>query len=208
MAALVTFNLDTGHLVAWADGSRESFTSAIYLHYQIVQFPFIVFCLNAIASVVCSIIYVLVLVKIRKIRRLVRQQSDNEGRLGSLQIRMFIIVFLSIFCWWPPCVIFWYAYLTDDTLRNGRLDPLLVEFGFVLMAVSSAINPMIYTLSWKLFQQIVKCVSSVCGRFKIFCCRRWRKKEGWDRITTLSDNVYTEETSAFDSNYRPFEEVT
>jgi hypothetical protein len=208
MAALVTFNLDTGHLVAWADGSRESFTSAVYVHYQIAQFPFIVLCLNAIASAICSILYVLVLVKIRKIRRLVRQQSDNEGRLGSLQIRMFIIVFLSIFCWWPPCVIFWYAYLTDDTLRNGRLDPLLAEFVFVLTAVSSAVNPMIYTLSWKLFQQIVKCVSSVCGRFKIFCCRRCRKKEGWNRITSLSDNVYTEETSAFDSNYRPFEEVT
>ena len=216
VAALVTSNLDKHQLTSLVDGSPESFTLVVYIHYQVVQYPIIqvVLCINGIASVVCSFLYIAILVKIRRLRKLA-QQANSVTNLGSLQLRMTFIVFLNNISWWPPCILLWYIYLTGNTLINGRLDPRVAESGFVLIAVSSGVNPVIYTLSWKPFRQLVKRMCSfsggsyasvedspgVFGREKRVCCYRlWRKKAGWDPMTSSDD---TQETSAFDSNYQP-----
>jgi hypothetical protein len=212
LAALTIDNLNRHHFSSLLDGSPQTFTLIVYLFYGNPHFPFIILFTNGIASVACSVLYILALLKLRKIRRMVRRQLHNENSLGALQIRMIIIVFLNIVCWWPPCILYSLSYLTGDSLRNGRMDGRLGQFGFAVLAASSAVNPVIYTLSWKTFRRIVNCVcfclgrrcnsgkdhSDVSGKNEgLNCCIKWKRK---DPITSWSDD--TQSTSAFDSNYQ------
>lgn len=217
-AVLITYNFDLDHLesLLLADGSPASFIGIIYIHFH-VKYAFFALCINGTASLVCSFVYIAVLVKIRKLRKLMARHETN---LGSLQIRMTIIVFLSIISWWLPGILLGYNYITGDNMRNGRLDPRFVESVFALTAVSSAANPVIYTISWKPFRQLVKRMCSFsCGNCdrvedrsgvlgtqredRVCYCRLWRN-EGWDTIDSSYD---TEETSAFDSYCKPLQEI-
>ncbi|XP_062510000.1 uncharacterized protein LOC134186099 [Corticium candelabrum] len=122
------------------------------------SYPIIVTSINAVASVACIVIYSLLCCRLRKFNVNVASRE-----LKHLQIRLTVIVVVNVIVWWPTCIIYWYSYVRDETVFNGKLSLDATLPIKMLTVVVSLINPLIYTIASK---RVTKAIKNVC----VFIC--------------------------------------
>ena len=173
VAAAATWKLkeffDKNHSSSWVF-SVDLFSLRIIYgcmgDFNMMLFPAIVCSLNAAVTVVCIIIYGCVVRTLRKIHFVV-----ENSEVKVLQIRLSIIVVLNVVCWWPADVLYWYSYTRHKNVFNGELSPRASEPVLLFTAITSAVNPVIYTIaSKKVFRCLYQCLFRGCKRD--FCKRR------------------------------------
>ena len=127
---------------------------------MLIRYPMIVSSINAISSLVCTVVYICVW---RKIRNKECNSSYMNQELRHLQIRLTIIAALSLLCWWPSCILYWFSFIRNKTVYNGSLSPHSIEPAIVFSIVASAANPLIYTIAAKPFAGMTaRCCKSLC----------------------------------------------
>ena len=129
-------------------------------------FPIIITTLNAIGSVVVTVIYIYLWCIIRKHGASFTHSCNQEMTL--LRIRLTIISGLNLLCWWPASFLFWFVSAEKRSVSNGSLSPVATEPTLVISAAVSAANPIIYTIASKRFLTAIRrtCVCLLCR------CRR------------------------------------
>lgn len=143
-----------------------------------IIFPVVVTSVNALSSVLCTVLYVCVCVRIRQALRIVTHGNSSGDRTGNFPIRLAIIVLLNIVCWWPACILYWFSYIRNETVFNHRMSPETIEPIFLFAAAVSACNPVMYSVPWKPVSKLVR---------RFYDCFRCGADE--EKIRLFSDNT-------------------
>ena len=128
-------------------------------------FPIIGTTLNAMGSIVVAVIYIHIWCTVRKHAF---THSRNQ-EITHFRIRLTIISGLNVLCWWPACIMVWFASASKRSVFNGTLSPVAPEPLFVITAAVSVANPIIYTIASTRFLTVARRACS-----SVFC---WRRKE-------------------------------
>jgi hypothetical protein len=110
--------------------------------HKLLIFPAISTTVMAVSSLVILTIYISLCIRLPVIRN--ASQCDNS-EIRKLKIRLAIISVLNVVGWWPACIIYWYSFVTNKTVGNGKLPVSSTEFSLLLTVAVSAINPLIYS---------------------------------------------------------------
>jgi hypothetical protein len=125
---------------------------------------------NALASLVVSVLYFYLWMKLRKSHLGFRQSGNKE--VNYLRIRLIVISILNLFCWLPVSSVYLYLIAKNETVSIGpgvhTVSPVIAEPLLILTAVVSVANPVIYTVATKPF---FRCVYSMC------CCNKKKRPE-------------------------------
>ena len=86
----------------------------------------------------------------------------NSQEVSRFRTRLTIISVLNLVCWWPACILFWFASITDVSVKDGTLSPVVAELFFILSVAASVANPIIYTIASKRFYNAASRVCHCC----------------------------------------------
>ena len=128
-------------------------------------FPIIVTTINAMGSVVVTVLYMYLWCMVRKHRVSFTQSGSQE--ITHCRIRLTIIAGLNLLCWWPACFLYWFASVENVSVFHGTLSPVASLSMRVISVAVSVANPMIYTIASKRFLTVTR---RACAGF--FCRHR------------------------------------
>ena len=145
--------------------SSEKFSSYVIFDcsdiYPQSLLPIITTTVNAVSSVIVSVLFICLGYKIRKSTRISNCLSSQE--VSHFRTRLTIIAILNLVCWWPACILFWYTSFTKKSVEHGTLSPVVVQPFFILSVVVSVANPIIYTIASKRFCTAASRACHCCG---------------------------------------------
>ena len=117
--------------------------------HQTDQYPLVLTTVNAVSSLLVIVIYACLWFKLRNINSNSRTTESQE--ITHVRIRLTVISVLNLVCWWPLCILHWYALATKKSVFDGTISPAVSEPFFVFGAVVSVANPIIYSFTSKNF---------------------------------------------------------
>ena len=166
---------------------------------------------SAVLTLSCVVLYLLVCLKVR---RLPSQTGRSDTQ--NLQWRLSVIVVLNTLCWIPIAVLHWMIAFTDVYSTGGTSVDWTNDStaaSVLLISISPAVNPLIYTLTGKNFLHSIR---EFCRRMKCHISVRQNSSNYYDdhirgveRCSCIpcircvhQDDVdwNTEETSAWNSD--------
>ena len=111
LAAVTTRNLKLHDIqLDITDVSTDSFSLVVMFgctgDLGFILFPVVVTSVNALSSILCSIFYGCVCLKIRRALRSSERDSTRGETKVHFPIRLAIVVLLNMVCWWPACIIY------------------------------------------------------------------------------------------------------
>ena len=110
---------------------------------EMLLFPVVVTTVIAVSSLVIVAIYFTLCIRLGLTGN---GSSYQNSEVTTLKIRLGVIAVINVVGWWPTCIIYWYAFLTNTTVFNGKLAPSYTEIPLLLTAAVSAVNPVIYSV--------------------------------------------------------------
>ena len=160
------------------------------LRYPGAYYGTIVVTMNAVSSLVVSVLYLCLWLKIRKSAfSSSRQCGDKE--VNHFRIRLIVISLLNLLCWWPACIMYLFSVANNESAYDGldahgrHLSPVVTEPAIILTAAVSVANPIIYTIASKWFFR------RVCRAWLVCSCRK-------DRLIILPANLMKENNETVD----------
>ena len=144
--------------------------------------------LNTVLTMSCAFLYLFLCLKLRARAANLEERSD----MHKLQLRLGVIVFLNTLCWIPVTVLHWmthslldsYSWANDSTVAN-----------VLLISISPAANPLIYTFTGKNF------LLSIRQFFRRMKCHiSGRRNSSNYRDDHIPDDWPTEDTSDWNSD--------
>lgn len=117
--------------------------------------------INTFLVVACAVLYLQVC---QKLHSIIRQTTGRSGRLSEHpQWRLSIIVLVNTLCWLPATILHWMSYV-ENLVGDGscHFSTVSTAANMLLISVSPAVNPLIYTLTVRnFFQSIRNCFKKV-----------------------------------------------
>lgn len=139
-AVCVPFQLHRPRAKGW------EYSTFLFLGLNLAAFSFICFA------------YIHMFIAIKRSTKTVRSHFENKER--TLVKRFFFIILTDFLCWMPIIIIKFVA-LSGYKINQDTYAWLII----FVMPINSAINPLLYTLTTKLFKE--KVMPSLCCGFKI-----------------------------------------
>ncbi len=107
--------------------------------------------LNTVLTLTCAFLYLLVCLKLRGRSANITGRSD----MHKLQLRLSVIVLLDTLCWIPVTVLHWIDFNVLN-LTNVNWPNDSTATSVLLISISPAINPLIYTFTEKNFLHSIR----------------------------------------------------
>jgi hypothetical protein len=123
-----------------------------------ILFGTIVVSLNSLLSLSCAFIYLAICIRLNRRFRMTDNVSQGVTELSKLKWRLSFIVLINTACWIPVTTI---HISVVNKYFNVELKPStemfdLLATNVILISISPAINPLIYTISGKQFMKFLK----------------------------------------------------
>jgi hypothetical protein len=113
--------------------------------------------LNSLLSLSCAFIYLAVCIRLNRQFHMTDNVSQGVTELSKLKWRLSFIVLINTACWIPVTTIhigFTITYFLRSLPPTEMFD--LLATNVILISISPAINPLIYTISGKQFMKFLK----------------------------------------------------
>ena len=130
-----------------------------------VYITIVLITVNAVSSLLVTVLYTFVWIKLRKTTF---SSSHSEQEITRLWIRLTVISVLSVICWWPVYIAYWLTADKEESMYDTTVFPAVWEPVLISTAAVSAANPIIYTLASKRFCMVARLICKRCG----FCRRK------------------------------------
>ena len=115
-------------------------------------FALITASLSTVLTLTSAFLYVFLCLKLRARSASITARSD----MHKLQLRLSIIVLLNTLCWIPVTVLHWIGSLDEANTTNVNWLNNSTAASVLLMSISPAINPLIYTFTGKNFLHSIR----------------------------------------------------
>ena len=115
-------------------------------------FAFMTAFLNTVLTLTSAFLYLFVCLKLRARSASITARSD----MHKLQLRLSVIVLLDTLCWIPVTVLHWIGFPDEDITTNVNWLNNSTAASVLLISISPAINPLIYTFTGKNFLHSIR----------------------------------------------------
>ena len=114
--------------------------------------------LGTVLTLTCAVLYICFWIKLRARAANLTERSD----MHKLRWRLSVIVLLDTFCWIPVTILHWTVFIDKIRSRNIWSNSYTAA-SFLLISISPAVNPLIYTFTGKNFLHSIR---KFCRRMK------------------------------------------
>ena len=147
--------------------------------------------LNTVLTMSCAFLYIFLCLKLRARAANLAERSD----MHKLQLRLGVIVFLNTLCWIPVTVLHWMTNFDTSLLGSSSWVNGSTAANVLLISISPAANPLIYTFTGKNF------LLSIRKFFRRMKCHiSGRRNSSNYRDDHIPDDWPTEDTSDWNSD--------
>ena len=108
--------------------------------------------LNTVLTLTSAFLYLFVCLKLRARSANITGRSD----MHKLQLRLSVIVLLNTLCWIPVTVLHWKTFNDKVSVGNVNRPNDFTAASVLLISISPAINPLIYTFTGKNFLHSIR----------------------------------------------------
>ena len=107
--------------------------------------------LNTFLSVACAFLYLTMCIRLNRqfsvAENVSTMHSQGIRELTKLKWRLTLIVLITTVCWIPVTTIHWYTMFSGSSALGRALFEDLTAANLILVSISPAVNPLIYTIA-------------------------------------------------------------